>query len=60
MSVEYMYEVALCQSGQWRYAVIEIDDGEAVEVEAGAGYATRDEADEAGCQAAAIWRARVL
>lgn len=57
--IEYKHEVARCASGQWRYAVIEIDDGGAVEVEGGAGFESEDEADLAGFEAAAIWRGRL-
>jgi hypothetical protein len=56
---EYRHEVARCASGQWRYAVIEIEDGEAVEVEGGAGFESEDEADFAGFDAAATWRGRL-
>ncbi len=57
--IEYRHEVARCKSGQWRYAVIEVENGEAVEVEGGAGFESEDAADFAGFEAAATWRGRL-
>lgn len=56
---EYSYQVQKCQSGQWRYAVIEHGTDGDFEVEGGAGFDTDDEASFAGADAAATWRGRL-
>lgn len=57
--MHYEYLVEQCQSGQWRYAVLEVDGDSVFEVEAGAGFESEDEADFAGFEAAAAWRGRL-
>lgn len=59
MMIEYSYHVEQCQTGQWRYAVIEHSGDGDFEVEGGAGFEDETEAHCAGAEALSIWRGRL-
>lgn len=55
----YSYELSQTEAGQWKYSVIENDDGIICEVQGGAGYETEDAADYDAWLAVAEWRGRI-